>query len=659
VPISPVVDLTFKALYVMPMRGPTSFSNYPAEVRRPANGFIDRDYPSRAEAWSAEIHPHVSYFRTAGYGRPGDGGSAVYARVAWEPQHVPSQAKGQSADGAWWQLAEESVDLRMLGASNDASADITAIAQAAIDAYDDITIGRGTYLISNLTVGDRKRIRTDGAMTVLRQIAGAPPGTPCLTVAGSDVVIGDLKIIGNIAADRGEQNHGMLIRGESDIANIRIGDISGEAIRGDVVIVAGRAKAHVRNVVIGDVLGRNILRNVVSITGGENIALGHVEADACGLYTLDLEPNPDSQPIRAVRVNSVRGASIGLVGLNARQTVEAVDVGFLDLDPRRTTDSSPAYGYRSSTIRHGIHARNARGLRVRNFRARNIGHQPFFYIYNAGELVGDDFVFERIDIADCGAEEKVYNTLFQCAGVRRISIGGGEAILSGADKRVLFGGLGDRIATTPDVTVTTNGQVAYGCTGGRYRVVVDGGAGSNFIGSARMATTQPGDLAGDFAQGEVIDGVALHAGDAILVKDQVDARENGYYRVNVTGAPTRRVTTGEGYFNGFVAVREGLSNAGKRFRCANGAVPGMGADDVAFVELEDFPGTAFASCPGGLVESSRIKLGRLLQSSPRFTLINTEITCQNLSFDAASGTPVAINSTLNGEYIAMGPLTRG
>lgn len=654
-----MVDLAFQALYVRPMRGPTSFSTYPAEVRRPANGFIDRDYPTRAEAWAAEIHPHVSYFRTAGYGRPGDGGGAVYVRVAGEPGHVPSAAKGQSVDGAWWQLAEESVDLRMLGASNDASADITAIAQAAIDAYDDITIGHGTYLLSNLTVGARKRIRTDGAMTVLWQIADAPPGTPCLTVAGSDVVIGELKIIGNIATDAGEQNHGMLIRGESDIANIRIGNIRGEAIRGDVVIVAGRAKAKVHNVVIGDVLGRNILRNVVSITGGENIALGHVEADACGLYTLDLEPNPDSQPIRSVRVNSVRGASIGLVGLNAQQIVESVDVGFLDLDPRRTSDSNPAYGYRSSTIRHGIHARNARGLRVRNFRARNIGHQPFFYIYNAGELVGDDFVFERIDIADCGAEEKVYNTLFQCAGVRRISIGSGEAILSGADKFVLFGGLGDRIATTPDVNVTTNGQVAYGCTGGRYRVVVDGAAGSNFIGSARMATTRPGDLAGDFVQGKIIDGVTLRANDTILIKEQADARENGYYSVNVKGAPTRRIAAGAGYFNGYVEVREGGANAGKRFRCANGAVPGLGADDVAFAELEDFRGTAFSHCPGGLVESSRIKLGRLLQSSPGFTLINTEISCRTSPFDVASGTPVAINSTLNGEYIAMGLLRQG
>lgn len=646
------------SLYVEVMRGPAPFSTYVANVRQPANGFIDRDYPALAEVWAAEIHPHVNYFRTAGFRNPGDGGGAVYVRLAGEPRGIPLQAKGQSADGAWWQLAEASVDLRMLGAQDDASEDCTAIAQAALDSYDDITIGRGTYLVSGITVSDRKTIRTDGIATVLRQIANAPPGTPCLTVTGSDVVIGDLQIIGNIATGADEQNHGLLIRSDRDIGNIRIGNIAGRDIRGDVVIVAGLAGAKVRNVVVGDVSGQNILRNAVSVTGGENITLGHIETESCGLYTLDLEPNPNSQSIRAVSVRSVRGASIGLVGLDARQFIEAVDIGFLDLDPGHSGDSTPPYGFRSNTVKHGIHARNVRDVRVRNFRARNIAHQPFFYVYNAGELLGDDFVFDYVDIADCGSGEVVYNALFQCAGVRKIAIGGGKAILSEAAKFILFGGLDGGIMTTPDIAITTNGQVAYGCTGGRYRVVIDSGVGSNFIGGARVATTKAGTLKGDFAQGGVVDGVALRAKDLILLKDQADPRENGCYRVNLRGAPTRLSVTGEGYFNGYVIVAEGAANAGKRFRCANDAVPRIGRDDVAFAELTDFDTYAFSNCSGGLVESSRIKLGRLANSSSRFTFLNTEAACATHLFANGSGTHVAVNTTLNGEYIALDPVER-
>lgn len=653
-----MVDLASFSLYVGFMRGPAPFSSYARSVRLPANGFVDRDYPVLAEAWSAEIHQHVNYFRTAGYHVPGDGGGAVYVRVAEEPAGIPRAAAGQSADGAWWRLAEASVDLRMLGARGDASADSTAIAQAAIDAFDDVTIGRGIYLISTLKVGDRKRIRTDGSATVLRQIAGVPSGTPCLALAGSEIVLDDLRLIGNIAIDTGEQNHGILIRGEGAIANIRIGNVIGEEIRGDVIIVAGVTGAEVRNVAIGDVRGRNILRNAVSITGGENIALGHVEADACGLYTIDLEPNPNSQPIRAVSVGSVRGASIGLVGLNARQFVETVDIGFLDLDPGHTKDSIPSYGYRENTIKFGIHARNVRDLRVRNFRARNIGHQPFFYIYNAGELLGDDITFERIDIADCDMGEAVYNTLFQCAGVRRIVIGGGSAILSGPTKSILHGGLDDGIATTPDISIMTNGQIAYGCTGGRYRVVVDGSVGSNFITAVRAATTRAGRLARDYVEGARIDGVALRARDVILLKDQSDARENGCYRVNAGGAPTRIVAAGEAYVGGYVSVAEGSVNAGKQFRCSNEAVPKLGVDGLGFIELEDFDAYAFSNCVGGLVESSRIRLARLARASVRFTLLNSDVTCRLRLFADDAGTHLAMNTTVNGEHVPFGPLDR-
>jgi hypothetical protein len=57
--------------------------------------------------------------------------------------------------------------------------------------------------------------------------------------------------------------------------------------------------------------------------------------------------------------------------------------------------------------------------------------------------------------------------------------------------------------------------------------------------SVRVATTVAGTLATSFEPGDVIDGVSLVTGDRILIKNQADARENGIYVVNSSGAPLR------------------------------------------------------------------------------------------------------------------------
>lgn len=64
-------------------------------------------------------------------------------------------------------------------------------------------------------------------------------------------------------------------------------------------------------------------------------------------------------------------------------------------------------------------------------------------------------------------------------------------------------------------------------------------AGLDLKQSVRAATTTSGTLASSFANGSVIDGVTLSTGDRILIKNQVDATENGIYIVNASGAPTR------------------------------------------------------------------------------------------------------------------------
>lgn len=67
-----------------------------------ASSVVFKDFGTATEAAAAAISASAEHIRTGGYSAPGDGGGALYIRVAVEPDHP---FKFQSADGAWWELA--------------------------------------------------------------------------------------------------------------------------------------------------------------------------------------------------------------------------------------------------------------------------------------------------------------------------------------------------------------------------------------------------------------------------------------------------------------------------------------------------------------------------------------------------------------------------
>lgn len=87
-------------------------------------------YDTRLAVTFAHIKPTINAIRTGGYSVAGDGGAAIYKRVTTEPSHA---GKVQSADGAWWELADSRPNVRMFGAIGDGAADDQS---AIVDAVD-------------------------------------------------------------------------------------------------------------------------------------------------------------------------------------------------------------------------------------------------------------------------------------------------------------------------------------------------------------------------------------------------------------------------------------------------------------------------------------------------------------------------------------------
>lgn len=82
------------------------------------------DFDSRADAVAATISAAQNVVRTAGYAAFGDGGHAMYARVAVQPTHA---GKLQSADGAWWELTDSQPNLFQFGGATAAADNATAL----------------------------------------------------------------------------------------------------------------------------------------------------------------------------------------------------------------------------------------------------------------------------------------------------------------------------------------------------------------------------------------------------------------------------------------------------------------------------------------------------------------------------------------------------
>lgn len=105
--------------------------------------------------------------------------------------------------------------------------------------------------------------------------------------------------------------------------------------------------------------------------------------------------------------------------------------------------------------------------------------------------------------------------------------------------------------------------------------------------SVIVASTQAYTLS-DIIPGYIIDGYALEAGDRILLKNQVNAIDNGIYLISISGNPVRStdMSTGITASGMFVFVESGTVNAALGWIC--NSVPGndiVGTDELSFTQF--------------------------------------------------------------------------
>lgn len=106
--------------------------------------------------------------------------------------------------------------------------------------------------------------------------------------------------------------------------------------------------------------------------------------------------------------------------------------------------------------------------------------------------------------------------------------------------------------------------------------------------SCRMATTANAPLSSAYANGSVVDGVTLVTNDRILIKNQATGSENGIYKVNLSGAPTRALdadSNSEVTPGMFTFIEEGTVNGSTGWVMTNVGAVTLGTTALSFSQF--------------------------------------------------------------------------
>lgn len=205
--------------------------------------------------------------------------------------------------------------------------------------------------------------------------------------------------------------------------------------------------------------------------------------------------------------------------------------------------------------------------------------------------------------------------------------------------------------------ITNLGTPTAGADAATKQYVDDAVAGLSWKDEVKVATTANVSLATDLGVGKNIDGVALVAGDRVLVKNQTAAAENGIYVVPASGAAKRAedANTGAEISGATVFVSQGTTNSGQRFVCNTPGAITLGTTAITFVAFGG--GSSYTAGHGlalsGNTFSVRLAAGSGLSVGAGGLSLDPSQTARKFSQDVGGATSVVVTHNLNSTAVVV------
>lgn len=287
------------------------------------------------------------------------------------------------------------------------------------------------YRVDNLRIRKAFTIKTSGFNSRLVQNAGVTGTEPdinqmisVITVAASDVSIEDISLYGTIDSDIGEDRHGIRVdasRVPGGISKIRIGNVSGANMRGDIVVTTGSTGRNVSDFTIGNIFGFNFFRNGYSLVSGINGKVGVVSGSGEGLFMFDSEPDSGGAIVENVFVAGVKGRHCGVPAVTSVQ--RGITFGFVDLDFTLPT-STPPFTPVQDSEKHGLVYRSTNGCHIEECILKNFPESPIRVYKEPGDDYVDNISFGNLTIVNCLTDASSPPSLIRAAGSKNIRVSG-------------------------------------------------------------------------------------------------------------------------------------------------------------------------------------------------------------------------------------------
>lgn len=379
--------------------------------------------------------------------------------ILYQGQYIPRTAAEVTAGVTPVDYTRQPGDVRRYGAIDGGSDSTTAFTNAHASNLS-VYYPAGTWNIDTIIITRAgTRVRTDDFGTVLHQRSGTVSGTHIMEIGASNVSVGSMYLSGNIATDTGEQNHAVLVKGAADFSNIRIGDLYGKNIRGDVLYIGGLLTAKVFDVQVGAVFGDNVLRNVVTVAGGQDINVtAAVSIGAVGYCVFDVEPNSNNQYCDNITCGYIRGLQCSVAG-GIAYPIGYVEFARMDLDPAYQVNTTPAYTPFTGLKYQALALRNFKSFKTRHMKVTNHDYAMIRHITNIGDYAADLVDIEYIEGVNNSVIDPTYDYYIVGGGnvCKAFHIGGGNITLQSGKR---FVGLVDYPVIE---RVVCNGTIAYEC----------------------------------------------------------------------------------------------------------------------------------------------------------------------------------------------------